>query len=154
MWHPIDEEQPRVGVAVAHFRAPMRSRDDAVDAHRAVERALRLGLVGMGGRLAVPPRDADEALDATCREHGLRVARRLRRFMEVPLGSVVWTLYEGTFHHGLVTGWWHHDGAEAAREVDLVHVRPCRWETATEVPDAVLASFGRGGRNFQRIRAL
>ncbi len=56
------------------------------------------------------------------------------------------------------TGWaastdpYRYDGDGA--DVDLVHVRPCRWLSRAlfepEVPAAVVATFGRGGRNFQQ----
>jgi hypothetical protein len=39
--------------------------------------------------------------------------------------------------------------------VDLVHIRPCEWLSTPvlehDVPVAVVATFRRGGRNFQKI---
>jgi hypothetical protein len=57
-----------------------------------------------------------------------------------------------------VTGPWRYDATSAAYDADLVHVRPCTWDTHAlaehQVPGAVAATFRRGGRNFQRIRQL
>ena len=141
------------------YRAPMRSRDDDVDAGLAVERALDLGLVGVGGRLSVPPRDAGDAVARVSDEHDERVARRLERFIAVADGAEVWTRDPaGLFHRGVVTGPWRYDADPAAYAVDLTHVRPCSWAPDAlaehELAPAVAATFRRGGRNFQRIRAL
>jgi hypothetical protein len=118
----------------------MRSRRDDVDPWAAVERALDLGLCGMG---AV----TDE-----------RSARRRDRFATVPDGAVVWTRDpDGRYVRGLLSGPLRDDRSAAAVEADLVHVRPCRWSEPVEehrVPPAVVATYARGGRNFQRIRAL
>lgn len=118
----------------------MRSRREDVDPWAAVERALERGLCGMG---AV----TDE-----------RAARRRDRFAAVPDGAVVWTRDpDGRYVRGVLTGPLEADRAPAALEADLVHVRPCRWSEPVEehhVPTAVAATYARGGRNFQRIRAL
>lgn len=124
------------------YRAPMHSRLDGVDRWLAVERALRLGLVGMGDR------SGDE-----------RTAARLARFKSVPDGAEVWTRDEhGLFHRGVVTGPWRYDERPEAYDADLRHVRPCDWDAEPleehRVPAAVSATFRRGGRNFQRVRAL
>lgn len=112
----------------------MRSRRNDIDHGLAVERALRLGLVGFG-RIDVPQ-------------------RRVDRFAAVPDGSFVWTRDEdGLFWLGRVDGPYFYD--VDGEDVDLVHVRPCRWQDAplveTRCPAAVLATFARGGRNFQQI---
>ena len=144
---------------MSSYRAPMRSRIDDVDAGLAVERALDLGVVGVGGRLTSAPEDAGDAVARVCDEHDERVARRLERFIAVPDGAEVWTRDPaGLFHRGVVTGPWRYDDSPAAYAVDLAHVRPCSWEPGAlaehELPAAVAATFRRGGRNFQRIRAL
>ena len=141
------------------YRAPMRSRLDTVDPTLAVERALDLGVVGVGGRLATAPRDAAAAVDQVARLHGEPVARRLERFVAVPHGAEVWTRDPaGLFHRGTVTGAWRHDAEPAAWDADLTHVRDCTWADEAraehQVPVSVAAAFRRGGRNFQRIRAL
>ncbi|WP_241153636.1 GAF domain-containing protein [Nocardioides pantholopis] len=149
---------PTPGPTAGVFRAPMRSRRDDVDPGLALERALDLGLVGIGGRLAPAPTTWADALRRTAVEHGERVAARLERFAAVPDGAVVWTRdRDGRCRSGTITGGWRYDPAPAAYDADLVHVRPCRWAAAVEehrAPAAVVATFARGGRNFQRIRAL
>lgn len=131
----------------------MRSRLDDVDPALAVERALRSGWCGVGGRLPTPPAGLADAVRRVAETGGERVARRLERFAAVPVGAVVWTRDpDGGFHRGTLTGEWRYDGAAEAVAADLVHVRPCDWEPA-DPPAAVLDSFARGGRNFQRIRS-
>jgi hypothetical protein len=135
------------------FRAPMRSRIEEVDPAAAVARGLELGLCGTGGRLDRDPGDLEEAVALTEAAYGAPAARRLRRFAAVPRDAEVWTRApDGSYHRGRLLGGWSYDGSAAARTVDLVHVRGCRWTAAGEVPDAVLDSFSRGGLNFQRIR--
>ena len=140
------------------FRAPLRSRLDSVDPRLATERAFRLGVCGLGGRLSVAPRSDDDALARTAEEYDERAARRLERFMVVPDGSVVWTRDEdGMFREGMLTGPWRYDADPAAFAADLVNVRDCDWAVDPlpehRVPPAVAATYRRGGRNFQRIRA-
>lgn len=122
--------------APAVYRAPMRSRSDDFDAAAAIERALNLGLVGFGET------DGDH-----------RLQRRVDRFADVEDGSFVWTRdTEGLYWLGRIDGPYFYDGNGAT--VDLVHVRPCRWLARplreSAVPAAVVATFGRGGRNFQQ----
>ncbi|MET1036706.1 MAG: GAF domain-containing protein [Aeromicrobium sp.] len=114
----------------------MRSRRDDVDHAAAVDRALRVGVVGMG-----------EATDD-------RAERRLERLVAAPEGAFVWTRRpDGAVHVGRVTGPWRHDDAGA--DVDLVNVRDCDWIAEPVdralVPAAVAQTFARGGRNFQQI---
>lgn len=119
------------------YRAPLRSRSDDVDPRLAVERALSSGLCGFGDR-----------------GHGSQLARRVERFAEVPDGSFVWTRdSDGLYWLGRIDGPYLYDTDGAG--VDLVHVRPCRWcdipVVESACPAAVVATFGRGGRNFQQI---
>lgn len=115
----------------------MRSRRDDVGHAAAVDRALSLGLVGMG-----------EATED-------RAERRLERFVAAPEGAFVWTRdpRSGALHVGRITGAWRRD--EHGAPVDLVNVRDCDWAAepvdAALVPAAVAQTFGRGGRNFQQI---
>jgi hypothetical protein len=136
----------------------MRSRLDDVDPSLAVERALDLGVVGVGGRLSSPPRGLADAVGRVADEHDERVARRLERFAAVPVGAEVWTRDPaGLFHRGVVEGPWRYDADPAAYAADLTHVRACSWEPPLaehRVPAGVAATFRRGGRNFQEIRAL
>ncbi|MCV7298344.1 GAF domain-containing protein [Mycobacterium barrassiae] len=118
------------------YRAPMRSRSDDFDLQPTIDRALAMGLVGFGDA------GADERLD-----------RRVTRFGAVADGSFVWTRdADGLYWLGRIEGPLFHDDDGAA--VDLVHVRPCRWVTdpvlEPDVPASVLATFARGGRNFQQ----
>jgi len=115
----------------------MRSRRDDVDPRLAVERALELGLCGMG--------TADDD----------RAERRLERFAAAPEGTYVWTRGPDGFHLGRLTGPCRRDDAEAAVAADLVNVRPCEWidepVDPALVPAQVSYAFSRGGRNLQRI---
>jgi hypothetical protein len=118
------------------FRAPMRSRSEDVNATDTIDRALVLGLVGFGEAQA-----------------GAQLERRIERFSDVADGSFVWTRdADGLFWLGRITGPYRYDRDGA--DVDLVHVRPCRWLTRplleSAVPAAVVVTFGRGGRNFQQ----
>ncbi|MBO1751645.1 GAF domain-containing protein [Actinotalea sp. BY-33] len=138
------------------LRAPMRSRLDEVDAAAAVERALALGLCGIGGRLARAPADLAEACALVAEQHDERTARRLERFAAEPAGAFVWTRTgEGLFAVGRLTGPWRYDASADARALDLVHVRDCAWAEAllpaAQTPAPVLATFARGGRNLQRV---
>jgi hypothetical protein len=91
-------------------------------------------------------------------EHDERTALRLERFATVPDGVEVWTRDGGgLFVRGVLGGSWRYDPAPEAGEADLCHVRPCAWDDPRpehQVPAAVAAAYRRGGRNFQRIRAL
>ena len=136
----------------------MRSRRDDVDHALAQARALECGLVGMGGTLPATPHSLAQALAELSDTYGERFARRVERFAAVPGDSVVWTRDpDGLLWRGRVVGPWRYDGHPEALAADLVHVRDTRWDqTGLEehlAPAAVVASFGRGGRNFQRIRA-
>lgn len=134
----------------------MRSRRDDVPDGLAVDRALTLGLCGIGGRLDPPPLTLGEAVARLSTAYDERTARRLQRFAEVPDGAVVWTReIDGLYRRGHLAGGWRYDAAPDAVAADLVHVRPCEWapEVFGEAPAAVAYAFSRGGRNFQRIRA-
>jgi hypothetical protein len=122
------------------YRAPMRSRSDDFDAQAAVDRALRLGVVGFGEAAA-----SDERLE-----------RRVERFAEADDGAFVWTRdADGRYWLGRLDGPYRYD--RDGEDVDLVHVRPCRWLSRplpeSDVPPAVVATFGRGGRNFQQTHS-
>lgn len=115
------------------------------------------GACGVGGTLDEPPASLPEALAAVDAAHGERMARRLERFAAAPDGAFVWTRDgDDLLWLGRLEGPWRYGASAAARDVDLVHVRPCRWLTAPvppiDVPAAVRATFARGGRNWQQIR--
>ena len=129
----------------AVYRAPMRSRRDDIDVQASIDRALALGLVGFGGigGVAAPGADA-------------RLARRIDRFADVAEESFVWTRdADGLYWLGRIDGPYYYDSE--GEPVDLVHVRPCRWLSRpmleSAVPAAVVATFGRGGRNFQQTHS-
>ncbi len=112
----------------------------------------------MGGQLPTTPETLAEALAELSAAYDERLARRVERFAAVPEGAVVWTRdADGLLWRGRIVGPWRYDDEPAALAADLVHVRGARWEHEGQpehlVPAAVVASFGRGGRNFQRIRA-
>ncbi|MEV6287086.1 GAF domain-containing protein [Kribbella sp. NPDC051770] len=132
----------------------MRSRRDDVPEGLAVDRALTLGLCGIGGILQPPPATLDDAVARLSTAYDERTARRLQRFAEVPEGATVWTREpDGLYHLGHLTGPWKYDASPEAEAADLVHVRSCVWTPAPDVPAAVEYAFSRGGRNFQRIRS-
>jgi hypothetical protein len=111
----------------------------------------------MGGVLGRCPDDLADAAFWTADLYGEHAAKRLMRWTAVPDGATMWTRgADEMFYNGTLTGPWRYDCSAAALEVDLVHVRPCRWEPSQPdaVPTAVRATFRRGGRNFQRISAL
>lgn len=138
------------------YRAPMRSRDDDVSDGPAVERALALGVCGVGGRLDDAPDSIAEALAAVDAVYGEQMARRLDRFASVAEGAFVWTRdSDGLLWLGRITGPWRYDASAEARAVDLPHVRACDWlDRSVEpaaVPPGVHETFSRGGRNWQSI---
>jgi hypothetical protein len=129
-------------VTVAVYRAPMRSRRDDVDVAATIERALARGLCGFG-------EPADDS----------RSARRIERFRDVDDGSFVWTRdQEGLYWLGRIEGPYFYDTDMAAAAADLVHVRPTCWLAQPllepAVPAAVVATFRRGGRNFQQTHGV
>jgi hypothetical protein len=141
------------------YRAPMRSRRaDAVEG-AAVERALTLGLCGLGGSVLDPaPETVVEAVHRMSGAGDDRLAARIRRFAEAPDGSFVWTRdVDGLAWLGRLTGPWSYDASTAAARVDLTHVRPCRWlanpVAEHRLPPGVRLAFARGGKNWQRINA-
>ena len=128
-------------MTLAVYRAPMRSRRDDVDFGATIARARARGLCGFGG-----PREsqADE-----------RLTRRIQRFRDVDDGSFVWTRdRDGLYWLGRIHGPYFYDADGDAVAGDLVHVRECRWLATSlleqAVPAAVVATFRRGGRNFQQ----
>lgn len=119
------------------YRAPMRSRSDDVDFRQTFDRAQASGLCGFG-RFGDPE----------------RLERRVERFADVPDGAFVWSRDpDGLYRLGVIDGPYFYDAR--GERVDLVHVRPCRWQdrplTESRCPAAVVATFARGGRNFQQI---
>ena len=116
----------------------MRSRRDDIDVAATIERALARGLCGFGEPA-----------------HDSRSARRVERFSDVEQGSFVWTRHpDGLYWLGRISGPYFYDADDDAVAVDLMHVRECVWLPTPllepAVPAAVVATFRRGGRNFQQ----
>ena len=147
-----------VAAPPALFRAPMRSRDARIpDDGAAVERALAIGVVGMGGAVPPAPTSGEAAVAMLATAGDERAARRLHRFVDTPDGARVVTRdARGRVHLGRLDGAYRYDDSHAAHAVDLVHVRPCRWLPEplddADVPAAVHQTFARGGLNWQRVR--
>jgi hypothetical protein len=126
-----------VANTVCIYRAPMRARDLDVPVGAGAEYGLASGGVGIG-----PGR-------------GEKAARALDRFATVPTGVFVWTRDRaGDYHLGRIAGTVREDRSAAARALGIVHVRDTTWLARAfqeaEVPPAVVQTFARGGRNFQR----
>jgi hypothetical protein len=124
-------------MTTAVYRAPMRSRRDDVDFGATIARARERGLCGFG----VAAND--------------RLVRRIDRFRDVADGSFVWTRdADGLYWLGRIVGPYFYDADDDAAAVDLVHVRECDWLPTPlrepAVPAAVVATYRRGGRNFQQ----
>lgn len=114
-------------MTVAVYRTPMRSHRDDVDVRATIERALRLGLCGFGG---FPPNE--------------RLVRRIERFADVAIGSLVWTRdTDGRYWLGRIEGPYMVDTSEEV-SVDLVHVRAAGWRHHLSNPSA------RGRRRHRR----
>ncbi|MFW7415103.1 GAF domain-containing protein [Demequina sp. SO4-18] len=140
------------------YRAPMRSRRVDVPEGAGVERALSARVCGFGGALDPPPENLEDALEKAVSQHDDRLARRIRRFADAPDGAFVWTRdADGLYWMGRLAGDWRYDSSEGAARVDLLHVRPCAWLTSpiadARVPSDVLATFARGGLNWQRTHS-
>ena len=139
------------------FRAPMRARDREVEPGAGAAFGLARGLVGIGDRLDGVPATLEDAVAAAVRRSGAKAGRMLRRFAELPEGSLVWTRDgDGRLWLGRIAGPWRYEDDAAARAVGLHHVRATTWQERPvgedDAPAAVLATFARGGRNLQRIR--
>ena len=141
------------------YRAPMRSRRADVVEGAAVERALTLGLCGLGGSVLDPaPETVAEAVRRISGAGDDRLAARIRRFADAADGSFVWTRDgDGLAWLGRLEGAWFYDASAAAARVDLTNVRPCHWLAAPiadhRLPPGVRLTFARGGKNWQRIGA-
>ena len=119
------------------YRAPMRPRDRDAPQGAGAEFGLEHSLVGIGD------------------VRGAKGERMLRRFADLPDGSLVWTrASDGSYRLGRIAGACRHDDSPAARAVGIHNVRPATWLDRPfgddEVPTAVIDTFARGGRNFQR----
>jgi hypothetical protein len=120
------------------------------------DHAVARGLVGTGDPLEPAPATLDEAVAHAADRHGEKAGRMLRRFADLPSGAFLWTrTSDGALRLGRIAGPWRYDDTADARAVGIVHVRAAVWLprplSDDEAPPAVPATFGRGGRNLQRI---
>lgn len=146
---------PRALASLPIYRAPMRPRDRDIPVGAGAEHGIAHGLVGTGDALDGAPGTLADAVLAVTRAHGERAGRRLSRFAALPDGAFVWTRdRDGRYRVGRIAGPWRYDDSAAARAVGIHHVRPVTWHEhpfdEDEVPQAVAATFARGGRNLQR----
>ena len=137
------------------YRAPMRARDRDLPQFDGATHGVANDLVGIGDALAVPPKTLDEAILAAADAHGDKAGRMLARFADLPDGVFVWTQTgDDEFRLGMIDGPWRYDDSKAARAVGLHHVRPATWLPGKfgtrQTPGAVVDTFARGGKNFQR----
>jgi hypothetical protein len=148
---PYREDSPPI------YRAPIRARvRDDVPSGAGADHAIDKGLVGIGDVLPVAPGTLEDAVEAAGTAYGAKAGRMLDRFAGLPVGTLIWTrTSDGMFHLGQIAGPWRYDDSTAARAVGIHHVRPARWLDRPfaehEVPAAVADTFGRGGRNLQRM---
>lgn len=145
---PGAEQEPEA------WRAPMRSRVLDLPPGTEAADAVARGRCAIGGVVAPAPESLDEALAAVADRHGERFAARLRRFAALPERTFVWTREaDGCYRLGRLAGPWRYEADH--EELDLPHARPARWLddrlAEEDVPPSVAETFGRGGRNLQRI---
>jgi hypothetical protein len=149
-------DRPRDPGPVPVYRAPMRARDRDLSPFEGARCGVEEGTVGIGDALERAPRDLDEAVIAAGSTHGDKARRMLLRFAELPEGVFVWTRTgEDEYRLGRITGPWRYETSESARRTGIHHVRPAEWlpdsRPAAATPAGVVFTYGRGGRNFQRI---
>lgn len=140
------------------FRAPMRPRSIDSGVFEGARLGTERGVVGIGEPLETIPDTLDEALALLAKSHGDKAARMLARLAALPEGCLVWTrTSDDAFRLGRIIGPWWYDASEAAERSGIHQVRATDWIpgdfNSTEVPEAVVNAFNRGGKNFQRIRS-
>jgi hypothetical protein len=141
--------------AIPVIRAPMRARTLDAPVGAGADHAVARALVGTGDPLDPAPATLDEAVAAAADRLGEKAGRMLLRFADLPTGVFAWTrTSDAALRLGRITGPWRYDQSTEARAVGIVHVRDAVWLPRAfsddEVPPAVAATFGRGGRNLQR----
>lgn len=140
----------------AIYRAPMRARSIDLPPFEGARFGVERDLAGIGEAVEPTPESVEEAVQRLAAEHNAKAGRMLERFAGLPDGTFVWTrTEEEAYRLGRIAGPWRYDGSTAALRVGIPHVRPTRWAGRelhwSETPAAVVATFDRGGRNFQRI---
>lgn len=133
-------------------------RTPKVDDGSAAEWAIAAGVVGLDGAVRSPADTIHDLMAMVDLEVDERTARRIRRFAMTPAGSFVWTRdRSGGLHLGRLGGGQRYARDDVAARLGLPHQRDCEWAAGPVpvalVPSAVIETFGRGGRNWQEIRA-
>jgi hypothetical protein len=134
----------------------MRARTREAPPGAGADFGIERGLVGIGEPVVPAPGTVAEAVCALSELHGAKAGRMLRRFAELPAGTLVWTQAgDRTYRLGSIAGVWRYDSSPVATELGITHVRPAIWSPrrhgALDVPAGVARTFARGGRNLQRI---
>lgn len=135
----------------------MRARSLDIDQFAGARHGVSNGVVGIGEPVSRKPESLSEAILLSSDEHGEKAGRMLVRFAELPPDTMVWTQTgPEEFRLGRIRGDWFHDDSLSARATGIANARPAEWLDRIfgpgDTPLAVIDSFGRGGRNFQRIR--
>lgn len=138
------------------YRAPMRARDRDLSAGVGAAHGVKHGLVGIGDALPSPPATIDQATSDATEVHGAKDGRMVYAFAQVPDGAFVWTqMPDESYRLGRIAGTWRYDDSPEARRVGIHHVRDVAWLerrfAEEDLPAAIVGTFARGGRNFQRI---
>jgi hypothetical protein len=133
----------------------MRSRERDAPPFDGARFGVSQGLVGIGGSIEIEPEELAEAIEVTAVTLGPKAGRMLKRFAGLPEGTLVWTRTgEEEYRLGRIAGPWRWSSSAEARATGIQNVRDAEWLPRTfgpdEVPAAVAATFGRGGRNLQR----
>lgn len=129
-----------------------------VDDGSAAEWAIAAGVVGLDGAVRSTADHIDDTLAMVDLELDERTARRIRRFLLAPSGSLVWTQdRSGGLHLGRLGSGQRYSRDSAMLRLGLLHQRDCEWAAGPVpvalVPSPVIETFERGGRNWQQIRA-
>ncbi len=132
-------------------RLHIRSTIEGVSHTAATAWCLEHGKAGMGWGFWDSPgkRTWDEYVETSD-----AVNSNVRRFKEMPVGSLIWTReLNGEYWIGEVTGDWEYEDNAVARQMDLFCLRETDWQkvgTEDRVPGRVVNAF-RSSRTLQRI---
>lgn len=133
----------------------MRARSLDLPPFEGARFGVARAVVGIGEVVEPAPGSVAQAAEILAATRDAKAARMLERFAGVPDGTLVWTRTDGdAYRLGQITGPWRYEDSPEALGVGIPHVRPVRWADRElrwlEVPPAVVQTFQRGGRNFQR----
>lgn len=144
------------------WRTKLRSKLAGVDHSNQVEYCAHRRLIGIGWGV---PHLADgaslqevfDALESYTTEGWGKGTQNVRRFAnETAVGDFVWTRdTSGRYLLGRIAGDYRYDNSEAAKRVDVHHVRPVEWAPRRlndlEVPGEVTLAFTGVGESWCRI---